>query len=402
MQTSAVVSDKVTRRGSAEKKSRRGPAPGEVVGFEGERGPTLGPDTAGRRRNEKSLVRSSLRGDASTGQGARQWRRLWMSFAHDKSGCISTRNVRGALGNANGEFVEPWFRKTVRGKAWVCSRSNGGPEGEGIWRSWDRIARAGRGGIASLWRKKRHARERSERRGRGLRRVLCRKRLGTFSPRGASVTVGLLWRSGRGRGCGRTRRGRRRRRVGLAEARGVDGDIDFDFFGGNFLALVGAGRIRFDEEGVFEALHLAEIVEEGLPGKILGGDFAVAFPFQKQIGVRVEIEKTGITELVREFDLVGAFAEDFFLIDKFDLVAFHLVVDEGTVEIGFVGDAAEIGVGHGLDRGIGGKGIVDPAGGFAVVVADQGHAVDADLHVQLERPLALDDERALGFRTEGD
>ncbi|MGB9432680.1 MAG: hypothetical protein WBQ89_10595 [Candidatus Acidiferrum sp.] len=40
------VAYKVTGRWSAEK-IRRGPAPGEVVDFEGERGPTLGPEKRG-------------------------------------------------------------------------------------------------------------------------------------------------------------------------------------------------------------------------------------------------------------------------------------------------------------------------------------------------------------------
>jgi hypothetical protein len=51
---------KLTGRMVRRSKNRRGPAPGETVGFfEGERGPYPGSREAGRRRIEKSLVRSS-------------------------------------------------------------------------------------------------------------------------------------------------------------------------------------------------------------------------------------------------------------------------------------------------------------------------------------------------------
>jgi len=211
---------------------------------------------------------------------------------------------------------------------------------------------------------------------------------------GASVG---LWRGGRIGG-----RRRRRGRIGLAKKRIVQGDIHFDFFGSDSLRLVGAERVGFDQERILQAVDLAEFVEESLPGDVLTGDFAGAFPFEQERRGGIEIEKADVAEFVGELDLESRLAEYFFLVDEFDLIPLFLVLDERAVEIGFVKDVAEIGFGHGLDGGARREGIVGPAGGFSVVRANQGLPIEGDFHVQLQWPHALDDEGAVGAGAEGD
>jgi len=61
----------------------------------------------------------------------------------------------------------------------------------------------------------------------------------------------------------------------------IDLRIDFHFFGGEGLLDFGARTALVDPERVFQALNLAEVGEEGLPGKLLVSGLADAFPFQK-------------------------------------------------------------------------------------------------------------------------
>ncbi len=166
--------------------------------------------------------------------------------------------------------------------------------------------------------------------------------------------------------------------------------------------MICAGSVGFDEEGIFQAVLLAIVVEEGFPGDIFPVDFAIAFPLEEQGCGSVKIEITGIPGFVGEPQFVSGLAENVFLIDELNFVAFVLVIDERAIEIGFIEDVTEIEFAHGLDAGIGSEGIIDPTGGLAVVNANESLAVQGNFHVQLEGAHALDEEGTFGVRAEGD
>src|SRR5258708_6415144 len=73
-------------------------------------------------------------------------------------------------------------------------------------------------------------------------------------------------------------RGGRRGWIRLGELRVVEGDVGFDFGGGDFLNLVGIRGGGLDEEGIFEAVDFAKIPEIGFPGQGLVTNLAHPLP----------------------------------------------------------------------------------------------------------------------------
>jgi len=189
---------------------------------------------------------------------------------------------------------------------------------------------------------------------------------------------------------------------GLGELRVVDGNVGFDLSGGDFLDLVGINGGGFDEEGILQPVDFTKIAEVSFPRELLVAYLANAPPFHDQAGGSVEVKVADVALFGGEFQFLHDFAVDLFLACVFELIAFGFVVDEGTFKVSFFGDAGDILRRHRSNGSIRRERVVDPAGGFAVVDADEALAADGDFHVHLEGALALDEEWAFDARGEGD
>src|SRR5580700_11030236 len=93
---------------------------------------------------------------------------------------------------------------------------------------------------------------------------------------------------------------RRRGQLGLGELRFVEGNVGFDFGGGDFLDLVGIHGGGFHEERIFQAVDFTKIAEVGFPRKFFVAYFASALPFHDQAGGGVEIKEADVALLAGE------------------------------------------------------------------------------------------------------
>src|SRR5215471_7047159 len=167
----------------------------------------------------------------------------------------------------------------------------------------DRTGKAGRGGIGSLSRIRSAARGGNWRTSRGERQGQMAGRARTSFAVAALSLVGLRGIRGLSR------------RFGFREAGILDGDVDFDFGGGDFLSLVGAGGAGFDEKRIFQTLHFAEVVEVSLPGHLLVLDFARGLNPEDEARCGIEETIADVAIFGGELELAGGFAVNFFRAD---------------------------------------------------------------------------------------
>src|ERR1700676_4480685 len=196
-------------------------------------------------------------------------------------------------------------------------------------------------------------------------------------------------------------RGSRRRRW-FAEPRFFNLGVQLDFVDQDFALLRRGGRVRIDFKWKLQAVDFAIIAEEILDLNLFVFDAGGAVPLEHVKRRGIDIVGARFAGLAGQLNLVGSLAFDVALARQLDLVAFGFVVDQRPVEIGFIVDVLQVFGGHGLRGVIFRKGIDGPAGGFAVIRANQRLPAEGDFHVQLQGPLQLDYKRPVRARTEGD
>lgn len=197
-------------------------------------------------------------------------------------------------------------------------------------------------------------------------------------------------------GCGGWRRGLRLGEVGV-----IDRRVQFDFVDGDVLLLVLPLRMGFDFERKFQTAYIAVIAEKSFDGVRLAFDGARGFALFELESGNIEKVKADVAVFLRELHTIDGLTSELFFFYEGDFVALGLVVDERAVEIGFLGDGADVLGAHGLGFLMAREGVEDPAG-FSVVDPHESLTLQSKFRVHLAGALEFDVEWTVSAGTEGD